>query len=220
MEMANSQQGSKPQSTQNASSNDSDNAKRLKILTALSDLFNRALSAETLAMMHSAITDISPDDLQKAANVAIMRCKYMPTVAELREYVGCAPYRAQDEQEASALAALVALKAWLDLYARYFENHGFVLVSYAREWESAMKPLDPRTARAIEAAGGERRCMEAWHNARNVATGSSEKWEWFARDFRKAYLLDRIIQAEMRKLESASDQKSLGTGGVRRDQLN
>lgn len=184
----------------------------LQVLLALSDALPRQnggkpFSPETLEFMAGGLAELPADALKAAASKALNSCRFMPTVAELREFAGCPAPSAAETVRAEELAAWDAVQAWVTLYRARLRNPttghlGWTNATSYGPWCKAprpIEPLQPRTESALRRVGGPDAIQSAWGTPEEV---------WLQKRFCEEYRLADAIQDAQRALQA-------GRGGVR-----
>jgi hypothetical protein len=136
-----------------------DRTKLLSLIASLAATFNREGDYPMYRGYEMGLADLALADVKRAAVRAIRECRFMPSVAELRELAGVIPPTDR------------AIKAW-DAFAKGIAEHGY----YASvDFDD---PLINATARSL--GGWEHSCIVA-------SKGGDEFEKWFRKDFERVY---------------------------------
>lgn len=164
------------------------------MVIALAETFGRELSTPAQVMIIEGLMDVPLDALRRAVGQAIRSCKFMPSVAELREMAD-APGTKAAEQGQSHLAWETSC-AWLQKWAWKLRSpeSGRIAESHER-----VPPLEQRSLSAIRRLGGMTRMY--------LALGDPDQLQWVRKDFLQEYELAGQVEAAAQL--SAADVKSL-----------
>lgn len=135
------------------------------------------ITEDTLDFMAAALSDLTVEEINRAGTRAVLQCRFMPTVAELRELAGRSLARAADQPKIASAATLAALREWAE------GNEGSIhrdANGQANAWRSLDgEPVDvPASVReSVDGIGGIERLFYALHRPK--------EWQFFAREFRE-----------------------------------
>lgn len=129
-------------------------------VTALAEAFRQKVTAATLLAYEIGLGDLSIEVVQESVRLAIRRCRFMPTVSELRELVG----RSETDEARADLAWSCALRA----------------VSRVGRYRSVSFIDDPITNAVIRSLGGWVAFCDRFSDERDAD-------KWLRKDFCDTY---------------------------------
>ena len=182
----------------------------LQVLAALSECLPRQhgqqpLTPEAMEFMAEGLSDLPAEALRLAVRKARNACKFMPTVAELREWAGAASGKAEDAARAEELAAWSEAIAWLTRYRSRLVNPRTGMMGWSdpahvnaywrKRPERPIPDLPARVIEAVNAAGGP--------NTVYLSSLSAEDGPWAQKRFCEAYRLADSLQDARKLLQVA-----------------
>lgn len=187
----------------------------LQVLGALSESLPRQngaqpFSPEALEFMAEGLADLPADGLKRAATRARNSCRWMPTVAELRDFAGCSEASIADAERAAEIAAWDQAQAWVRRYRERLRNITTGQLGWtdasdylwlnAADRPTPIRPLPARVEEALRRVGGPDAIQSAWRTDAEV---------WLRKSFCEAYRLSAAIQ-------DARESLQVGSGEVER----
>lgn len=171
-----------------------DQQQRIACLTALAIAFNREVSEEFfMAYLDMGLTDVPTADLKTAVAKAVRVCKFMPTVAELRDLCGNA---VETDKDAAA-------KGWESL------NRAVRRVGYYR----SPNFIDPLVTATVRAMGGWLRIVNCFDCEDGEKASDWETWthKRFVEDYTR--LARRGVSADQTApLLGSHDAQNIASG--------
>lgn len=192
----------------------------LQIVMALSEALPRQnssqpFSPEALEFMAGGLADIPADALTRAAAKARNSCRFMPTVAELRELSGMASATAEGIMRAEELAAWAAAESWVRRYGPRLRNHTTGVIEWAdwRDYDALpwkrrpepIKPLPIRIESALRSVGGPDAISRNW---------AEQDQHWLRDRFCEAYRLAPAVEDARGALGGGEGEVKRLVGGL------
>ncbi len=134
--------------------------------------------------MIDALADIPFEAVNRAAQQAVLACKFMPTISELRDMAGYGAPKAEQAVQAASHAAFETAAQWVKRWAWKLRSpeSGSLAESHER-----VPPLEERSLSAIRRLGGMTRFY--------LGLRDPEQAPWVRRDFVQEYELQPAIEA-------------------------
>lgn len=183
-----------------ASSGESTKRQALQALVALSEALPRASSREpftpeVLEFMAEGLADLSPDAILGAAMKALRVCRFMPTVAEIRELAGCPAITPTKAAQAEAEAAWLRVRGWC-VRNRVSNPHSGIF-GMPEPGSELGGQLSHRELQSLALAGGINRV---------VCSRDTGDEQWCRKAFIEAYVLSPAVDDARKSLLAAQGE--------------